>query len=85
MSEIHFNDENQYQRNRPLQQTSGGLTAFIIKMGLAQDTAGANKVLLILLVVVVLITIVINLFLGRNEPTYQPDQILPNANYAPTP
>ena len=54
-------------------------------MGLAQDTAGANKVLLILLVVVVLITIVINLFLGRNEPTYQPDQILPNANYAPTP
>ncbi len=85
MSEISFNDENQYRQNRLVKKKSGGLTGFIIKNGLAKDANSASKVLIVMFVVIVILILGVNVLFGGNEATSLPEPIVPGINYDSVP
>jgi len=59
MTEIQF-DEPQFESRRPLMQKARlGLTGLVIRLGLANDEAGANKFQLALIIICVLVMLYI--------------------------
>ena len=76
MGNIQFNDDElQYARPAFNSYKISWFAKFIIKIGLAKDNAGAQKVLLVVLVLVVLATVVV--LWTSNAPSSSPQPPIP--------
>jgi hypothetical protein len=56
---VEFNENHPTNYNYQPNKGNGGISNLIIKLGLAKDSNGANKVMFIIIVVCVLLTIFI--------------------------
>ncbi len=65
-------DEQEYARPGVVQKGPSGITGLVIKLKLAKDEAGAQKVLLIIIAVCVLIMIAIWWFPNSHRPPLPP-------------
>ncbi|MDP3996414.1 MAG: hypothetical protein Q8P86_01820 [bacterium] len=60
MPNVEFNDENQYTPMQSMGTGSvSGLTGWLIKIGVAKDVTGANKILLGIAVVSLIVAVVV--------------------------
>ena len=77
MSDIQFNEDQNYSYTRYQQRTSG-FVSLIIKLGLAKDEKDANKVIVIIGIIAITITIGVFMFGGGGNKNKAPtDNILP--------
>ena len=60
MEEVQFDEEQEFARPRSNQGPKKGLEGLIIRWGLAKDSAGAQKILFIILIAIIAATVVID-------------------------
>ena len=70
--EVTYDEEKEYQRQRPESALPRGLIGFVIRMGLAKDEEGANRVLLGVAAVAVVLAAVIPFFFTSTPEPYAP-------------
>ncbi len=73
MADLQFNEE-QYMTPATAQKPSL-IAGLVIRLGLAQDEAGAQKALVVVLVVVVIAIIAVNFFSGSSAAPPPPPSI----------
>jgi uncharacterized membrane protein YtjA (UPF0391 family) len=56
---VEFNENRPSNYNYEPNKNTGGISNMIIKMGLAKDSNGANKVMFVVIIVCVILSIII--------------------------